>query len=135
MKAALAADGRTAATLTLRYGGRHTTWPLAEISINNRGVVLYDPGPLDVDTIADRILGDILFRGGVGVLHLDLDRGKLAQLLAELRQSCGEEIAQRLIAEADDEARRPNRDAVSRAIETWMREAADIAREPGAERP
>ncbi len=47
-------------------------------------------------------------------------------------QAKAEDIACRLEAEANDEARRPTRDCCSHTIETWLHEAASIARARGA---
>lgn len=51
-----------------------------------------------------------------------------AQRDAEIRAQVANEIADELAKIARDEAQRPNRDVVSRAIETWMHTAAEIAR-------
>ncbi len=42
-------------------------------------------------------------------------------------QAAAQNIAWALLAEADDEALRPNRDSVSRAIEETLRDAAETA--------
>lgn len=48
-------------------------------------------------------------------------------LLANARCDVGRLIAAELVEQADDEALRPNRDGVSRAIEQTLRDAAETA--------
>lgn len=85
-----ATSGRTNATITLRHGGRHTTWPLAEFTINSRGIVLYDTSPLDLEAIAERLLHEVFVGGACPSASHRVDRAKLAKLIADIRAS-GEE--------------------------------------------
>ena len=80
----------------------------------------------------DHILGQIAHHGLAARLGLQpvTDPELTAAQVAEA-QLC-EAVARAIEAEADDEAQRPTRDAVSHAVETTFREAATIAR--GADR-